>query len=116
LFWVVHSNHLADGFADLLKNHDVEVLVDMRSHSYSHDAPQFHTVALKALLATAGVNYLYLGRELGGRPQGADYYDSRAASCTRVWPRHPYSWRASIGFRRERSRTVSPSCAPKRIH
>jgi uncharacterized protein (DUF488 family) len=56
--------------------HGLEVLVDVRSHPYSRHSPQFHTVGLKALLATASVNYLYLGRELGGGPQGADYDDA----------------------------------------
>lgn len=76
LFSIGHSNHRAEGFADLLKKHDIEVLVDVRSHPYSRYAPQFDTSGLKALLSKADVKYLYLGRELGGRPEGADYYDA----------------------------------------
>jgi len=76
LFSIGHSNHPAEGFADLLKKHDIEVLVDVRSHPHSRHAPQFDTSGLNALLAKAGVKYLYLGRELGGRPEGEDYYDA----------------------------------------
>lgn len=76
LFSIGHSNHPAEGFADLLKKHDIGVLVDVRSHPYSRYAPQFDTSGLKNLLAKAGVKYLYLGRELGGRPEGDDYYDA----------------------------------------
>ena len=76
LFSIGHSNHSAEGFVDLLKKHDIDVLVDVRSHPYSRYAPQFDTSGLKALLAKAGVKYLYLGRELGGRPEGNDYYDA----------------------------------------
>lgn len=76
LFSLGHSNHPAEGFADLLKKHDIEVLVDVRSHPYSRYAPQFDTSGLKALLSTAGAKYLYLGHELGGRPEGDDYYDA----------------------------------------
>ena len=76
LFSIGHSNHSADGFGDLLKKYDIEVLVDVRSHPYSRYAPQFDTSGLKALLAKAGVKYLYLGRELGGRPEGDEYYDA----------------------------------------
>jgi hypothetical protein len=32
---------------------------------------------LKQSLATAGFQYLYLGRELGGRPEGDQYYDAK---------------------------------------
>lgn len=76
LFSIGHSNHPAEGFADLLKKHDIDVLVDVRSYPYSRYAPQFETSGLKALLAKAGVKYLYLGRELGGRPEDDDYYDA----------------------------------------
>jgi uncharacterized protein (DUF488 family) len=76
LFSIGHSNHPAEGFANLLKKHDVEVLVDVRSHPYSRYAPHFDTSGMKALLSKAGVKYLYLGRELGGRPEGAGYYDA----------------------------------------
>jgi len=75
LFSIGHSNQPAQAFVDLLKKHDIGVLVDVRSHPYSRYAPQFDTSALRALLSTAGVKYLYLGRELGGRPEGDDYYD-----------------------------------------
>ena len=75
LFSIGHSNHPAEGFVDLLKKHDIDVLVDVRSYPYSRYAPQFDTSGLKALLTNATVKYLYLGRELGGRPEGEDYYD-----------------------------------------
>jgi uncharacterized protein (DUF488 family) len=76
LFSIGHSNHSAEGFADLLRKHDIEVLVDVRSYPHSRHAPQFDTGGLKALLARTGVKYLYLGRELGGRPEGDEYYDA----------------------------------------
>ncbi len=76
LLSIGHSNHSAEGFANLLKKHNIEVLVDVRSHPYSRYAPQFDTSDLKGLLAKAGVTYLYLGRELGGRPEGDHYYDA----------------------------------------
>ena len=31
--------------------------------------------ALKLALQEAGIRYLYLGRELGGRPEGDEFYD-----------------------------------------
>jgi uncharacterized protein (DUF488 family) len=76
IFTVGHSNHSAKKFAGLLKKHRIEVLVDTRSHPYSRHAPHFNARAIQASLSEAGVGYLFLGRELGGRPEGKEFYDA----------------------------------------
>ncbi len=76
VFTVGHSNHSAKKFAGLLKKHGIEVLVDTRSHPYSRHAPHFNARAIQASLSEAGVGYLFLGRELGGRPEGKEFYDA----------------------------------------
>jgi uncharacterized protein (DUF488 family) len=55
--------------------HGVDVVVDERSQPYSKYATQFDQEALKLALQQAGIRYLYLGRELGGRPEGDEFYD-----------------------------------------
>ena len=70
-----HSNHPIGHFLDLLKSHAVQVVVDSRSQPYSEYATQFDQNALKKTLSGEGIRYLFLGRELGGRPDGDDYYD-----------------------------------------
>jgi uncharacterized protein (DUF488 family) len=70
-----HSNHTTGHFLGLLKSHGVEVLVDTRSQPYSKYSTQFDQKDLKAALGHAGIRYLYLGRELGGRPEGEEFYD-----------------------------------------
>jgi uncharacterized protein (DUF488 family) len=70
-----HSNHTVEHFVSLLKMHGVEVVVDERSQPYSKYATQFDQDALKLVLQQAGIRYLYLGRELGGRPEGDEFYD-----------------------------------------
>jgi uncharacterized protein (DUF488 family) len=72
-----HSNHTADHFLSLLKTHAVQVVVDVRSQPYSKYSKQFDYDALKHALSNAGIRYLYLGRELGGRPDGGDFYDEQ---------------------------------------
>ena len=65
-----------DEFLDLLRRHSVEVVADVRSHPYSKYATWFdHEPLLKALRA-AGLQYVYFGVELGGRPRGDAYYDA----------------------------------------
>jgi uncharacterized protein (DUF488 family) len=61
----------------LLRRHGIEVLVDIRSRPYSRHAPQFNAAAIEATLSGNGIRYLFLGRELGGRPVEVTYYDTK---------------------------------------
>lgn len=75
LFTVGHSNHSLDAFVALLRQHAIEVLVDVRSQAHSRYSPQFDAPELKVSLPESVIRYLFLGRELGGRPDGEQYYD-----------------------------------------
>jgi uncharacterized protein (DUF488 family) len=70
-----HSNHTVGHFLSLLKALAIQVAVDARSQPYSKYATRFDHEALKLALQDAGIRYLYLGRELGGRPEGDEFYD-----------------------------------------
>jgi uncharacterized protein (DUF488 family) len=76
VFTVGHSNHSAAKVVGLLQGNGIEVLVDTRSRPYSRHAPRFNSRALEAVLAKGGIGYLFLGGELGGRPDGKEFYDS----------------------------------------
>jgi uncharacterized protein (DUF488 family) len=76
LYSIGHSNHSLDDFLDLLRTHGIEVLVDVRSAPYSRYVPHFNPANLKASLKEAGFQYIYMGKELGGRPDGAEFYDA----------------------------------------
>src|SRR5690349_2668432 len=76
LFSIGHSNHPIETFLDLLATHQIEVLVDVRSAPYSRYVPHFNPANLKEHLKAAGFQYLYMGKELGGRPEGAEFYDA----------------------------------------
>ncbi len=75
VFTIGHSNHTVEHFLGLLKAHAIQVVVDARSQPYSKYATQFDHEALKPVLQAAGIRYLYLGKELGGRPEGDEFYD-----------------------------------------
>src|SRR5437588_3785776 len=70
-----HSNHPIDRFLDLLRYHRVDVVVDTRSQPYSKYSPQYDTRELKHTLGENGFQYIFLGRELGGRPDSREFYD-----------------------------------------
>ena len=74
LFTVGHSILEFDNFAALLKDHDVELVVDVRSTPQSARLPHFSLPAFEKLLLTEHLAYLFLGEELGGRPDDADAY------------------------------------------
>jgi uncharacterized protein (DUF488 family) len=75
LFTVGHSNHPQDVFVGLLKRHEIQVLVDVRSYPYSRYVPHFNKEELSSALRAEGINYLYMGKELGGRPEEEEFYD-----------------------------------------
>jgi uncharacterized protein (DUF488 family) len=63
---VGHSNHEEAEFIDLLKGAGVEVLADVRVNPRSR-YPHFNRSALAGSLQAAGIDYVHLGEELGGR-------------------------------------------------
>jgi uncharacterized protein (DUF488 family) len=71
-----HSNHPIEVFLGLLQDHQIEIVVDTRSQPYSKYSPQFDQAALKTALADHAIGYLHMGKELGGRPTLAEFYDS----------------------------------------
>jgi uncharacterized protein (DUF488 family) len=75
LFSIGHSNHPIEHFLGLLKQHGIEVLVDVRSQPFSKYATQFNVEAIRESLRQADIKYLFLGKELGGRPDGTEFYD-----------------------------------------
>jgi len=76
IYSIGHSNQPLDVLLGLLRQHRVGVLADVRSAPFSKYCSQFDKPALAAAVREAGLQYVYLGRELGGRPEGREYYDA----------------------------------------
>ncbi|MGC9468534.1 MAG: DUF488 family protein [Anaerolineae bacterium] len=74
VYTIGHSNHTLAAFLDLIRQHEIDTIVDVRSQPYSQWADQFNREVLKQDLKEAGVCYLWMGDQLGGRPAklGAD--------------------------------------------
>ena len=65
--WTVgHSTRSGEEFVQILKAHEVEVLVDVRSFPGSRRYPQFNRDALREAMQVAGIEYRHEPR-LGGR-------------------------------------------------
>jgi uncharacterized protein (DUF488 family) len=70
-----HSNHPIEDFTELLEKYCIGAVADVRSSPWSRFAPQFNRAPLERALKREGVEYVFLGAELGGRPEGDEYYD-----------------------------------------
>jgi uncharacterized protein (DUF488 family) len=75
LLTVGHSNHAHEHFQALLSEHGVEVLVDVRSWPHSRYVEWVDRSRLPGVVNHAGAKYLFLGDQLGGRPESPEFYD-----------------------------------------
>ena len=66
MYTIGHSTRTLEGFLELLKEHGIEILVDVRRWPTSKRRPHFNQEALKEGLAREGVQYVWLGESLGG--------------------------------------------------
>lgn len=72
---VGHSNHPIEQFLALLQPHGITAVADVRSTPYSRFNPQYRRERLQTALAEAGIQYVFLGEELGARSQDPACYD-----------------------------------------
>jgi uncharacterized protein (DUF488 family) len=82
---VGHSNHPIERFLGLLQPHGITAIADVRSTPYSRFNPQYRREKLQAALAEVGIQYVFLGEELGARSQDPACYDPNGrVSYTRL--------------------------------
>lgn len=74
IFTIGHSNHSIEHFLNLLKLHNINCVVDVRSTPYSKYATQFNINQLKEILKNNGLYYIFMGNELGARWKDKNVY------------------------------------------
>ncbi|MDY6938930.1 MAG: DUF488 domain-containing protein [Cyanobacteriota bacterium] len=79
-----HSNLEIEEFIEVLKSHGVTAIADVRSHPYSRYLPHFNRSSLEAALKQSQIRYVFLGRELGARPQDLSCYVRGKALYDRI--------------------------------
>jgi uncharacterized protein (DUF488 family) len=77
IYTIGHSNVLASKIVDLLEQHEIKVLVDVRSSPYSQYSPQFNRENFKNTLKENQIEYKYEGEYLGGRPKDPSCYKNK---------------------------------------
>jgi uncharacterized protein (DUF488 family) len=76
LFTIGHSAAQLSVFLAVLRQREVNLLIDVRSRPQSSRFPHFDQAELEEALRMTGFRYLFLGEELGGRPDDPKAYGS----------------------------------------
>ena len=84
MFTLGHSSHTIEEFIHLLHMHKVDVIADVRSKPYSAFAPQFNREQLEQSLRKEGINYVFMGKQLGARPDDPSCYIQGHVSFSRI--------------------------------
>ena len=79
-----HSTLPYEQFLQALRRANVTAIADVRSAPYSRQLPQFNRESLSNELRADGIAYVFLGKELGGRPSGHQFYRDGVADYERM--------------------------------
>lgn len=74
IYTIGHSTHPIEEFIQLLKKHSITAICDVRSAPYSHWNPQFNRETFQSELRKHGIQYVFLGEELGARSNDPSCY------------------------------------------
>ena len=80
LFTIGYSNHTLDKFIDLLKQHNITAIADVRSIPFSRFNPHFNREALEASLRRANISYVHMGQQLGARRDEPECFVGKQAN------------------------------------
>ncbi len=84
VFAIGHSTLPYERFIALLRQAGVNAVADVRTSPFSRHFPQFNRDALKDELRLDGVSYVFLGKELGGRPTDRMLYSEGVADYEKM--------------------------------
>ena len=84
IYTIGHSTHSTEDFLKLLNDHGITAIADVRSSPFSRYTPQFNKEVLERELRSHGIQYVFLGRELGARPDDPSCYENGHVSFTHM--------------------------------
>ena len=79
-----HSTHSWERFIALLRGANVKAIADVRSSPYSKHFPHFNRDELRDELQKNRISYVFLGKELGGRPSERSLYCEGVADYAKM--------------------------------
>lgn len=79
-----HSTLPPELFLSRLEKAGVTAVADVRSSPFSRRVPHFSRDELRAALKGSGIKYVFLGKELGGRPRANNLYCNGVADYEKM--------------------------------
>lgn len=113
LYTLGHSTHTAEKVIELLRQHGVTAVADVRSQPYSRMNPQFNREAFCSRLKDAGLAYVFLGRELGARSEDRACYENGKVQYDRLARTPLFAAGLERILRGMRTMTIALMCAEK---
>lgn len=113
IFTIGHSTHPLERLLELLQQHGVLALYDVRSSPYSAMNPQFNRDVLQSTLPPQGIEYVFLGRELGARSDDPACYVNGRVSYERLAQTEAFQRGLNEVLEAAKSRRLALMCAEK---
>ena len=93
IYTIGYGSRSIEQFIEVLQQHEIAYLIDVRSFPYSRYKPEFSKEALEVKLQQHRIRYVFMGDTLGGHPDDETCY---------LTARKTHSQRAlALGSRRE---------------
>ncbi len=84
VYTIGYGNRTFDDFVSLLKKYEIEYVVDVRSSAYSKYNKAFSQTPLREELKKHGIGYLFMGDQLGGKPEDDTCYTNGKVDYEKV--------------------------------
>ncbi len=72
IYTIGYGNRAISNFIQILKDNQIQVVIDVRSVPYSRYRPAYNTKSLEKHLTDVGIGYMFKGNQLGGMPKDSD--------------------------------------------
>ncbi|MGL4656494.1 MAG: DUF488 family protein [Sarcina sp.] len=74
IFAIGHSNYPFEKLVEMLREHDINCVVDIRETPYSTYNVQYNKEYFEAIIRKEGFKYIYMGKEFGAKRQTKESY------------------------------------------
>lgn len=113
IFTIGYGGRPTDEFVAMLKHYKIDILVDVRTQPYSKFNPDFTRSSLSNIVARAGLDYVFMGDSLGGRPDDGHCFVAGKLNADRCEERDWYM-RGIAGLKAlAREQLVAIMCSEK---
>ncbi len=84
LHTIGYGNRPIQSFIQLLRKYEIEILVDIRTTPFSRFNPDYRIQKLEVHLVNNNIRYLFLGKELGGKPSDLSCYNNQEVDYDKI--------------------------------